>query len=205
MNDESSVDESLARSQTLSLWVVEKLDGLTIPELPTNVRLQLCLACYHVAIEHAQSIIKLVEYERFGSAFALKRPMFEAVMRGRWLRYSAEEDEIINAQKDEFPRFDIIANTTLSSVSDGGCVTWQDIKGNFWGPLCSYVHTGSLQILSRLSTSGIQAEYPPYEKVEVLHWADAIQLFCGVEIALAGRSDPLAKEFLECMSTRQSG
>ena len=199
MCDEPSMDELLGRSQDLSVWVWEKLDGLTVSDLPTDARIQLSLACYDVAIEHAQSIIKLVEYERVGSALALQRPMFEAVIRGRWLRCSASNRQIDAVRRDNFPPFEQMADTTLSSLENDDNLTWKDMKIEFWSTVCSYVHTGLEQIRFRLGPNGIQAEYPQETKIWVLHWADVIQIFCGVEFAIATQDTLLAQEFLEQM------
>ena len=63
--------------------------GVTVPILPDDKRLQLSLACQHLAIEHGQSIVVLFDDEIYGSALALLRPMFEALVRCVWLRYMA--------------------------------------------------------------------------------------------------------------------
>jgi hypothetical protein len=48
----------------------------------------------HVAVEHSQAILALVEEKLFASALALVRPLFESYLRGTWLLNAASEAQI---------------------------------------------------------------------------------------------------------------
>lgn len=195
MHHDLSVDDLLQQSKILSAWIGERIDGLRIPELPDDKRLQLSMACQHMAIEHATSIIILVDSKKTGSALTLIRPMFESMVRGLWLRFSATDDEISKAEKDDFPGIGKIIAAFPTSDSDNSGTLLQEIKNTWWKQLCGYTHTGVPQIHSRLDESGVRSSYL-YEEIETaLRWANLITLFSSVEMASAACNNSLVVEF----------
>ena len=184
------LSDSLDRSKNILIYVADRLTGLKIPGLPDDKRLQLAMACQHVAIEHAQSIVVLVDEKLYGSALALKRPLFEAYVRGIWLRYAATDDQVERAGRDCFPTF----NTMATDIPP-----MRRLKDQLWNDLCSYTHAGYMQIGARLSVAGLCSNYEPDEISAALHWADMLQLSAGIELAGAANNEHLAKLFLERM------
>ncbi len=67
--------------------------------------------------------------------------------------------------------------------------------------MCGYTHTGREQILARLDSTGLRANYEPHDIAAVLRWSDMVHLCCGVEMATAACNEALAKAFLERMKT----
>lgn len=196
-----SIDHYLETSKELWAWVATRLDGHTIPELPYNKRLQLALACQHLAIEHAQSIICLIDHELHGSAMALQRPMFEAVIRGVWLRYSATERQVDRAAEGKFPRSDDMVGSSPSSKDQKDAPPLRALKDDWWKRFCGYTHGGTEQILARLGSSGLRTSLQCGEVIAALRWSDMIQLYSGTEMLVAARDDALAKEFLRRMKS----
>ena len=147
--DNLPISASLEGSKSLSGWVADQLHGLRIPDLSYNKRLQLAMACQHLAIEHAQAVIALVDNEFCGSVLALQRPMFEAVVRGVWLRYSATEKEITKAVQGKFPCFGTMTKNSPPSKDRNDDPPLKSLKDRWWKRLCDYTHPGSEQILAR--------------------------------------------------------
>ena len=193
------IGDSLAKSKHLSAWVADALDGLKIPDLPNNKRLQLAMACHHLVIEHGQAIILLVDNELYGSALALQRPMFEAIVRGVWLRYSATDKEIDKAAAGRFPLLEEMARNSLRLNDKTNTPPLKDIKEMWWKRFCDYTHGGLEQIRARLDNSGLRANYDSANVMTALRWSDMAHLYSGVEVAVAASNESLARELLSCM------
>lgn len=188
--EDLNLEDHLEKSKKTAAWVADQLNGLRIPNLPHDMRLQLATACQHLAIEHAQAIIALVDNELYGSALALQRPLFETAVRGVWLRYSATEEQVVEAGQDKFPlQKEMIENIESLRI----------LNEHWWTRLCSYTHSGSQQILARISDSGLRSNYEYDEITTALLWSDMVRLFSAVELALAAKNESLAKAFLELM------
>lgn len=77
--------------QELSNWIARNqnemnVGGGRVKHVPAAV--------LGLAIEHQMAIQDLVARQHLGSAFALVRPQFEALVRGIWLDLCATEDEL---------------------------------------------------------------------------------------------------------------
>ena len=199
MTKDTDISDSLKKSKKLSAWVADRLDGLKIPDLPNNRRIQLAMACHHLVIEHGQAIILLVDNELYGSALALQRPMFEAIVRGVWLRYSATNKEVDKTAAGRFLTLEEMARNSLRLNDKKDTPPLKDIKEIWWNRLCGYTHGGLEQIRSRLDNTGLQANYCSAEAMAALRWSDMAQLYSGVEVADAACNESLAREFLNCM------
>ena len=199
MTKDIKIATSLEASKKLSDLIAARLNSLEMPELPDNKRLQLAMACQHLAIEHGQAIIHLVDNEFYGSALALQRPMLEAIVRGVWIRYSATNDEVEKATAGKFPHTEIMVNNSPRLEDQNGTPPLKEIKEIWWKRFCDFTHGGSEQIRARLSNSGLQANYNNGDVIAGLRWSDMTQLHSGVEIADAAKNESLALELLNSM------
>lgn len=190
-----SIDSHVQRSIELIKWIAESLDGLKIPTLPTERRTQLSAATLHVAIEHHQAIVLLVEQGLHASAFALMRVLFEAYVRGCWLATAASDHEVARADHDEFPPF----GSMVKSIEACGAAPADSltvIKAKHWDSLNSLTHTGGAQRELRLTPEGLG--YPNSDTFvhDSLKWGNTIGLLAarGLSI-LAG--DPHLYEAID--------
>ena len=154
------------------------------------------MACQHLAIEHSHAIVALIDNESYGSALALQRPLFEAVVRGVWLRYAASEDEVDKAAKGRFPILERMTSESPESTSQGDPPPLQVLKDRWWKRLCGYTHGGPEQILARLDHTGVRATYLNEEVLAALRWSDLVQLFAGIQMADAADNAPLVQAFM---------
>ena len=201
MSELPGIDGYLKKSQELWTWVADRLDGQRIPSLSCNKRLQLAMACQHLAIEHAQAIICLIDHEFHGSALALQRPMLEAIVRGEWLRYSATDNQVDRAAKGKFSCPDKMVRNSPRAKDQNDTPPLKDLKDIWWNQMCGYTHGGTEQLLARLGSTGLRANYQCDEVIAALRWSDMIQLYSGVEMVDAARDDALAQEFLDRMNS----
>ena len=199
MHEDFDISNSLEKSKNLSGWVADRLDGLRIPDPSNNKRSRLAMACQHLAIEHAQAIIALVDNEFYGSTLALQRPLFEAVIRGVWLRYSATDEEVDKAARGIFPNSERMTRNSPPPKDQNDAPPLRALKDKWWNHLCGYTHGGSEQILARLDHTGLRANYQRDEVMAALLWSDMIHLYSGVEMADAAFNEALSQTFLERM------
>ena len=187
---DGSVSMLLKQSERILIWVADQLDGLRLPDLPNEKRLQLAVGCLHVAIEHAQAIVVLIQEKCFGSALALQRPLTEAYERGLWLHHAATAGEVDQAGRDCFPKRDKI-DKSLKTKFDGAFTHPE------WATLCSYTHTGYMQIGARLTVDGVRSNHTLEEVRQALRCADMMQLASSIVIAGAAGNPELAQSMLD--------
>ncbi len=164
----------LKASEELRDWVAEYLNGLKLPRLPHDKRVQLGCGAWHVGIEHHQAIVQLVGSQLHASALALIRPMLDAYVRGLWLIYAATDDDVDNAWRDVIPN-DI--NRLLGDLAKAEQSPHKELavlKSQWWKRLCSFTHTGYHQIAMRLTAEGLGYDYSDEEIVKALAWADLL-------------------------------
>jgi hypothetical protein len=127
-------------------------------------------------------IVVLVRETMFASGLALMRVAHEAHVRGLWLAYAAEEDQLDRAGADKFLNFtDMIL--ALERPDRLGPNSLSLVKGARWTRLNSYTHTGYQQIGARLTDAGIGDEYTDDELIEALTVADGVMTLATIEIA----------------------
>ena len=190
----ADVGEALGESERILIWVADQLDGLRLPDLPNEKRLQLAAGCLHVAIEHAQAIVVLIQEKCFGSALALQRPLIEVYVRGLWLYHAATAGEVDHAGRDSFPTRDKI-DKALNAKFDDGAFTHPERA--LWATLCSYTHTGYMQIGARLTVDGVRSNYALDEVRQSLRFADMLQLASAIVVVNAADNPELAQAMLD--------
>lgn len=194
-----NLDGPIEESKDISILIADQLNGLKIPDLPHDKRVQVAMACQHIAIEHAQAIIFLVDDGYYGPALALQRPMFEALARGVWLKYSARDEELDKAMRGKFPRINEIVGSDWPPKKLHDNSPLEALKATWWKRLCDYTHTGPYQIRSRLDNTGLRSNYQQEDVIALLRWSDMVHLFSALELALAANKQDLITTLFERM------
>ena len=191
-----SIDVEFQRAKATMFWVQEHLDKRQLPGLPTIKRHQLASGALHVALEHSQAILVLVEEKLFASALALVRPLFESYLRGTWLLNAASEVQIYDAGRDRFPG----AADMVDDLEKVGLSLTQ-VKQQWWKALCSYTHTGYQQIGARLTSEGLGSNYKDEEVEMALKMSSNFSLVTVMQFAALASDESLAKAALERMTS----
>lgn len=126
-----------------------------------------------IALEHHESIYLLINRELYGSAFALVRPLFDTFFRAHWVCRCATKEqvqEIYNNDSFQFPRMDDMAQNIDEKYASEEF--FSIVKRNFWSSMCSYTHTGLLQIGRRFTGNIIKPNYSDGAILEVLKLAN---------------------------------
>jgi hypothetical protein len=155
------------------MWVYDQINGLKVASLPDSLRTQIAGGCFHAVIEHHQAIRNLIHDGLNGSALALIRPTFEAFIRGAWVAAVASDDEVEKLRReDDFPSLGQMLSL-LETVGNVGKGRLMKLKDDHWKRLCSLTHTGSSQILGRLTPTGLGGDgFHDAEILDALTWAD---------------------------------
>jgi hypothetical protein len=128
---------------------------------PDDIRSVIVMGLIDQMREHHDSVLLLIRSGFAGSAFALARGIFENLYRGMWFNYCATDAEVEQFKKhDKFPRD--LTMQKMAKVIDGkyqGGNFFQNFANTFWGPLCSYTHTGMLQLGQRFNEDKVEAVY----------------------------------------------
>jgi uncharacterized protein DUF6988 len=174
------VNKHVAQSEDLIIWLDRFIERLSIP---TNDRAVIVACCLDVALEHHKSIVLTTTESYYGSAFALIRLEFEAYVRGVWLSNCATDKEVERFKKsDKLDRKfgDMIADIEALEAFDVGVLS--KIKRESWNTMCSFTHTGRLQVVRRLTTTEIAPSYPEEEVVGTLDAAGCVALWSALAI-----------------------
>jgi hypothetical protein len=130
----------------------------------------LLMAYVDIALEHHEAIQLLVKSQLYGSAFALTRSLFDTLFRALWINACATKKEIekvINRDDGEFPCMsDTVAAIDQSYSTD---VFFTSLKRRSWAAMCSYAHSGLLQITRRFTGDQVKPNYGDGEILEVLN------------------------------------
>lgn len=155
-------------------------------------------------LEHHAAILLLLDSGMAGSAFALTRPVTEAVVRGVWLTACATDAEVMKfVNKDKIE----LTYGQMSEAIDATCGIeyFSAFKTQSWKTLNSYTHTGMLQIGRRFTGDKLQPSYSDKEKIEVLRVVTAsILLLVRPFLARQGHLDS-AKQIDKLMVRPRKG
>jgi hypothetical protein len=188
------LSKAITKSKELSIWVSQNIDGLP---MASDQRLRLSAGCLHLAFDHHDAIILLVEHGIYGSAFALLRLIFEAYIRGIWLLHCASETDLDKFEQDKFNRTfgSLIGDLEKHEAYSEGILSL--VKQDSWNLLNSFTHSGFHHVRRRNTQNYIEANYPEGEIVAALNFAGAIAIMCTVGFSNIAGNEDLALKALE--------
>ncbi|MBU2571575.1 MAG: hypothetical protein KJ725_16425 [Gammaproteobacteria bacterium] len=184
-----------------SVCLVEDLRAIVHEiDIPDNPRTRAAGACFAIAQEYHQAIVRLIEWKLYAAAFALVRLEFEAYVRGEWLSSCAKDNEIeefLNGNKEP-PKINCLINQleTLELFNVG---VLSEIKEKNWRAMCDFTHTGMLHVQRWNKDDGIQANYFQDEILEVINFASHIASFSVIGLANLADNEALIHRIIELM------
>lgn len=157
---------------------------------PDTPRTVVVIGLIDQMIEHHEAMLLLIRNGKVGSAFALERSIFEGAYRGLWLNFCASDAEVQDfVQTDRLPlNMPDMARAIDTKYSAYGF--FEDLKSRAWDALCSYTHTGILQLGRRFSGQKVKPSYSDGEIFEGTTAATTcILLLVGKFLAVQGHND----------------
>lgn len=177
------------RSKNLLRWYDQRINGL---EVLNEENKQLSVPFFDIAIEHHKSIILLIEYKFFGSAFSLVRVLLESYVKGLWIFYCAGENDFksLEASFSKKKLYGMVCEIEKMNLSLG-------IKNEYIRAMNSYVHSGLLQVCRRFKNNDICLNYGDDEVIEILNFSDAIGFLSVFHIALISNNIKFINELID--------
>lgn len=135
-------------------------------DYPDNSRTVIVIGLLATMIEHHKSMLLLIRNGRVGSAFALARSIVESTYRGMWINACATDQQIqVFEVDDKFPvKMPDMAKAIDEAYRAGGF--FEDLRRRSWDKLCSYTHSGMLQLGRRFREHRVQPNYADQEIYE---------------------------------------
>lgn len=186
------VKAGLTKNSGVLDWINAKLPGIQIKGVHRH---RIPAQLYDLALDHAASILHLIEGRRYTSAFALVRCQFECIVRGAWVHHRATDTEIERfVEKDEIkPKmWQMIEALEQQPPFDDKLLSY--VKAKAWEPMNGYTHGGIHQISRRMVGDFIEPAFNDESLLEVIQFAGIMSLYAFGEIAdMADRKDLVAE------------
>jgi hypothetical protein len=140
------------------------------------------VALFSLVVEHHGAILTLLKTGRFdGSAFALVRPLIDAVFRAFWVHFCAKPEHLTAIREGEspYPGLPNMADEVEKHMNyTGGLFT--ALKPHIKA-LHGYTHGGLEQLGRRFNASGnVQPNYAAGEKLEAVNSTTAYLVMLAV-------------------------
>ncbi len=135
-------------------------------DYPDNSRTVIVVGLLATMIEHHRAMLLLIRTGRVGSAFALARSIVESMYRGMWINACATDQQIQAFEADD--KFPVNMPDMAKAIDEayrahGFC---EDLRKRGWAALCSYTHSGMLQLGRRFREHKVQPNYDDREIYE---------------------------------------
>ena len=157
---------------------------------PDDLRTVMVVGFISQMIEHHAAMLLLCRNGLLGSAFALGRSIVESMYRGMWINFCATDAQLAEFNRDD--RFPVKMPQMAREIdvkyrADG---FFEDLLNRSWAALCSYTHTGLLQLGRRFTQHKVESAYTDQEVVEITTTATTcILLLTGKFMAVQGHDD----------------
>jgi len=152
---------------------------------PDDLRSVIVMGTLAQIIEHHEATLLLIRDDKVGSAFALVRSIVEGLFRGLWVNFCASETQIQDFEReDRMP----VNMTAMASAIDSAYRAegfFEDFRARSWAALCSYTHTGMLQLGRRFTGATAKPAYTEEEIIQATTTATTcILLLAGKFLAV---------------------
>lgn len=136
----------------------------------------------------------------YSSSFALLRPLFEAYLRGLWLKHCASDTQVSTFCRGGKPPETMVAEIESTETFTGGILS--RIKKENWSAMCAFTHTGGLHLQRWQSQDGVEPTFAPEELEECLNCAELFGAMAGLELVQLSKSGANGFDVLQLMKKR---
>lgn len=195
---------AIASSKEVVGWLAAEFHDFAVD---ATLRNRMAGGCLSVSQDHHCAIVLLLGERLYASAFALVRVQYDAYVRGLWLALCATDDDVSAYSMENEPKKMqnmgiLLGELEQAEAYEGGQLS--KFKTKSWSAMCSYTHTGGLQVQRWQTADGIEPNYPTEEICEVARVSGAFALLSGVGMAALANDDALAARLLEKMKAYAS-
>ena len=131
---------------------------------PDDTRTVMVVGLLSTMIEHHRSMMELIGKGFVGSSFALARSIVESMYRGMWINACATAQQLqVFETDDKFPvNMPDMAKAIDAAYKANGF--FENLRVRGWAALCSYTHSGMLQLGRRFTGTKV---VPSYDEREI--------------------------------------
>lgn len=175
----------IERAEKFGAALHELVNGIEISQSERN---RTAGASFGIALDHHGAIVLLTKNSLYSSGFALLRCLFEAYLRGLWLKHCATGAQVTAFYKGVEPPKTMLAE--IESTAEFSNRVLSRIKEDRWRTMCDFTHTGGLHLQRWQSEEAIEPTFREAELDECLNFAELIGAMSALELAqLATNSD----------------
>lgn len=187
-------DDALNKATQLMSSLDRKLDGLKVIG---GIEARVSAALLHLSLEHFGAIVVLLQNQLNGSAAALVRVQYEALIRGMYFYQCASESEAEQFFSGVQPPKIGLMIERLEKKPGFTSGVFSRVHLREWDAMNSYTHGGSAQVQRRYSGSDLANHYSGSDRLDILRAAKGMALVAATHAALACGSLEIAKELKE--------
>ena len=158
------IRKSLRMAKEIGAWLHGKTNNISIPN---DKRTVMATSIFQQALDVADGIVLLFDYNLPGPAFSLARPMHEGYVRGVWLLEHASTENVEKFEAGKCPNFPSLLEDIGNAPETGGSF----IKGMTDLNLKSFhdlTHGGMEHITRRTTESAIEPNYAEEEIINLV-------------------------------------
>lgn len=157
-------------------------------------------ASFGIAQDHHAAIVFLMKTTFYSSSFALLRTLFEAYLRGLWLKYCATNEQVSAFFRGGEPPKTMVAEIESTEAFTGGVLS--RIKKENWRAMCAFTHTGGLHLQRWQSPDAVEPTFTPEELDECLNCAELFGAMACLELVQLSKSGADGFDVLQLMKKR---
>lgn len=133
---------------------------------PDNLRTVIVIGLLATMMEHHKAMLLLIRHGWIGSAFALARSIVESMYRGMWINVCASDAQIQAFEADD--KFPVNMPDMAKAIDEAYRAHgfFENLRNRGWAGLCSYTHSGILQLGRRFREHKVQPNYDDREIYE---------------------------------------
>lgn len=169
-------------------------------EMSESLKNRAASACFGIAQDHHAAIVLLLENTFYSSSFALLRSVFEAYLRGLWLKYCATETQVTEFFDGKEPPNTMVAEIEATPDFSNGVLS--RIKKESWNAMCEFTHTGGLHLQRWQSHDAVEPKFNEEEIEECLNCAELFGLMAGLEQVQLRKSGDTGASVLDLFKKR---
>jgi len=169
-------------------------------EIVDTIKNRAALACFGIAQDHHAAMVLLMKNTFYSSSFALLRSIFEAYLRGLWLKHCATESQANAVFKGNEPPKTMVAEIEATPDFSDGVLS--SIKRENWNTMCEFTHTGGLHLQRWQSHDAVEPKFDEKELEECLNSAELFSAMACLEQAQLNKSGDTGASVLELIKRR---
>jgi hypothetical protein len=165
-------------------------------------RMRAAAKLFGIAQDHHFAIVLLLRHTFYSSSVALLRSVYEAYLRGVWLKHCATDVQVQSFIEGNDPPKNNNLIAAIEDLPEFGKDTFSRIKKSAWKAWCDFAHTGGLHLERWESEEGIEPNFDPVEVEGCLNDSELFGAMSGLEMAQMIENGDNGKAVLELIEKR---